>query len=136
MTRYLFDSSAVNAFVNHDPALMARATEARRRGDRLGTCEPVVAGLYHGLELSASRDANMVRLDGALRLIRCWPFDRAAAKEHGRLAADLKRRARPIQVIDMMLAAVALALRNCVVVTTDSDFSAVPGLATVDRAKG
>jgi tRNA(fMet)-specific endonuclease VapC len=34
----------------------------------------------------------------------------------------------PIGVIDMMIAAVALALGNCTVVSADSDFLAVSGL--------
>ena len=40
-----------------------------------------------------------------------------------------------MQVIDMMLAAVAFAQQNCVVVTTDSDLSAVAGLAVVNWMK-
>lgn len=34
-----------------------------------------------------------------------------------------------MQVIDVMLAAIAFSLGNCTVVTTDSDLTAVPGLA-------
>jgi tRNA(fMet)-specific endonuclease VapC len=34
-----------------------------------------------------------------------------------------------MQVIDIMIASIALTLGNCVVVTKDSDFGAVPGLA-------
>jgi tRNA(fMet)-specific endonuclease VapC len=37
-----------------------------------------------------------------------------------------------MQLIDIMLAAVALSLNNCVVVTTDSDLSAIPGLRVED----
>jgi len=33
-----------------------------------------------------------------------------------------------MQTVDMMLAAIALAVGNCTVITTDSDLSAVPGL--------
>ena len=33
-----------------------------------------------------------------------------------------------MQVMDMLVAATALTLTNCIVVTTDSDLSAVPGL--------
>lgn len=34
-----------------------------------------------------------------------------------------------MQVIDMMIAAIARTLGKCVVVTTDSDLLAIPGLA-------
>jgi tRNA(fMet)-specific endonuclease VapC len=33
-----------------------------------------------------------------------------------------------MQKIDLMIAAIALTLGNCTVVTTDSDLTAVPGL--------
>ena len=133
MRKYLLDSNAVNAFVNGHEPLAGRARVARRTGVvRVGTCEPIVAELYYGLEHSGSRDENAARLERGLRLIRCWPFDRRAARMYGRLAADLRRRGRPMQVIDIMLAAVALSLSDCVVVTTDSDLAAVAGLTVED----
>ena len=33
-----------------------------------------------------------------------------------------------MQVVDMMLAAIAISLGDCIVVTSDSDLLAVPGL--------
>lgn len=39
-----------------------------------------------------------------------------------------------MQVIDIMIAAVALTLGNCTVVSKDSDLSAVPGLAVENWA--
>jgi len=48
--------------------------------------------------------------------------------------ADLKRRGRPMQQVDMMLAAIALTLGNCIVVSGDGDFTAVPGLTVENWA--
>jgi tRNA(fMet)-specific endonuclease VapC len=64
----------------------------------------------------------------------CWPFDRNAAEEYGRLAADLKRMGRPMQQIDIQIAAIALSLGRCIVVSTDSDLTAVPGLTVENWA--
>jgi tRNA(fMet)-specific endonuclease VapC len=132
MRRYLLDSNAVNAFVNGHEPLSTRARSARLAGGRVGTCEPIVAEMYFGLRLSRSPDENVAQLERELRYLRCWPFDRSAARAYGRIAAELRRRGRPMQIIDMMLAAVALSLGNSVVVTTDSDLSAVPGLSVVN----
>src|SRR5687768_15945861 len=107
MMRYVLDSNAVNAFVNRHEPHAARVRAARVSGARVGTCEPVVAEVYFGLQLSTSRDVNMLRFEQGLRLLWCWPFDRRAAREYGRVAAELRRIGRPMQVIDMMLAAVA-----------------------------
>jgi tRNA(fMet)-specific endonuclease VapC len=63
-----------------------------------------------------------------------WPYDAAAAWEYGRLFAELRRIGRPMQQIDIQIAAIALTLGNCTVVTSDSDLAAVPGLSTEDWA--
>ena len=39
-----------------------------------------------------------------------------------------------MQIVDIQLAAIALTLGDCTVVTTDSDLSAVPGLHTENWA--
>lgn len=130
--RFLLDSNALQAFVDHHYPLADQAVDARNRGHRVVTCDPVIAEIYLGLQFSESREMNMKRLKRALSRMRSWPFDRNAALEYARLAADLKRRGRPMQIFDMLIAAVALSVGNCTVVTTDSDFSAVPGLSVVD----
>ena len=129
MRRYLLDSNAVTSLINHRDPLIRRIRAARLSGGRIGTCEPVVAELCYGLELSQSRDLNFVRLRRALSGLSCWPLDRPASEQYGRIAADLRRRGRPMQVVDMMLAAIAMSLGDCTVVTSDSDLFAVPGLS-------
>ncbi|MGO9466345.1 MAG: type II toxin-antitoxin system VapC family toxin [Isosphaeraceae bacterium] len=79
--------------------------------------------------MSASRDRNLDRLKHALARLRIWPFEVKAAEVYGRLYADLRRGGRPMQVIDIQIAAIARCLGNCTVVSKDGDFSAVPGLS-------
>src|SRR5205823_3362433 len=74
---------------------------------------------------SASREKNLQRLRRALSGLTIWPFDEKAAAEFGRIRAELRRHGRPMQVIDIMIAATALSLGNCTVVSTDSDLNAV-----------
>jgi tRNA(fMet)-specific endonuclease VapC len=128
MKRYLLDSNAVTSLINHREPLTQRARVARQAGSRIGTCEPVVAELCYGLELSSSRDRNFVRLKRTLQGLVCWPLDRQASEMYGQVAAELKRQGRPMQVVDIMITAIALSLGNCTVVSTDSDLLAVPGL--------
>lgn len=128
MKRYLLDTGIIGDFINHRRGVEVRAREARRQGARIGTCDPVVGELYFGIEASAARDKNFKRLERALSGIVCWPFTRVAAEEYGRLAAALKRKGRPMQQIDIQIAAIALTLGNCTVVTTDSDLAEIPGL--------
>jgi tRNA(fMet)-specific endonuclease VapC len=58
-----------------------------------------------------------------------WPYTKEAAEQFGRVFAELRRIGRPMQQIDIMVAAVAFSLGNCVVVTSDTDLPAIPGLA-------
>ena len=115
-------------------ASTASAREARQRGAKVGICLPVLAEIIAGVEGSASRDAtwNVVRRNVG-KFVH-WPFDKAAAHEYGRLFTVLKRMGRPIQQINIMIAAIALSLGNCTVVTTDSDLNVVPGLTVKNWA--
>jgi tRNA(fMet)-specific endonuclease VapC len=135
MTRYMLDSNAINAFMAYREPLFGEARRIRNAGHRLVTCEPIVAELLLGLEFSGSRELNLQRLKRVLAQIRSWPFTRSAAFEYARIGAVLRRAGRTIQVFDQMMAAIALSVGDCTVVTTDSDLSYVPGLSVVDWTK-
>ncbi|MBW3597522.1 MAG: type II toxin-antitoxin system VapC family toxin [Planctomycetes bacterium] len=128
MTRYLLDTGIMGDLINRRRGVDVRVRQARSQGAIIGTCEPVMAELYFGVENSVTRDKNLKRLHHAMRGIRRWPLDGPAVREYGRLAAELKRVGRPMQQIDVMIAAIALSLGDCTVVSADSDLAAVPGL--------
>ncbi len=134
MKRYLLDTGIAGDFINRRHRVHERAREEAARGNRVGTGMPVLAELAYGIEWSISRDRNMQRLRAALPSLKVWPFDERAAFEYGRIAAELRRLGRPMQVVDMMVAAIAFSLGNCTVVSADSDLSAVPGLAVENWA--
>lgn len=130
----MLDSGIMGDFIDHRREVAERVREARRRGDRIGTCLPVVGELFAGVENSQSREKNHQLLVRALSRILCWPFDRASAEEFGRLATFLKRTGRPMQQIDIQMAAIALTLGNTTVVNSDTDLAAVPGLTVENWA--
>ena len=134
MSKYLLDSNAVADCIFQRRAVDQRAMQARREGHLIGTALPDVAEMLGGIEFSATRERNLLILNRKLSLFRLWPFTLDVAREYGRLFAELRRIGRPMQVIDMMVAATARTLTNCIVVTTDSDLSAVPGLKVEDWA--
>jgi tRNA(fMet)-specific endonuclease VapC len=84
--------------------------------------------LWFGVERSASRERNRQLLRRALSAWTIWPFDEPAAAEYGRIAALLRGLGRPIQQIDIQIAAVALSLGKTTVVSEDGDLGAIPGL--------
>jgi tRNA(fMet)-specific endonuclease VapC len=134
MTRYLLDSGIASDYINRRNGVLERARAEVSQGNRVGIAIPVLAELVAGIERSTSRDRNLERLRRALPALKLWPFDEDAAFEYGRISAQLSNLGRPIQVVDMMVAAIAFNLGNCTVVTKDSDLSAVPGLSVENWA--
>jgi tRNA(fMet)-specific endonuclease VapC len=132
MKRHLLDTGTMGHFTDHRHGVDLRVGDTRQLGAPFGTCFPVIGGLFAGVELSASREKNLPRLRRALTHLICWPFDRAAAEEFGRVFAELRRAGRPMQLVDMQVAAIARSLGNCTVVNTDSDLADVTGLVVED----
>lgn len=129
MKRFLLDTGPAQGLINKRGVLRDRAEFERRHGNRVGICMPVLGELWSGVEGSATRERNLILLRQGLSKLPNWPYDDRAAAEYGRLFALLRRLGRPMQQIDIQIAAIALSLGNCIVVTTDSDLSAVPGLS-------
>ena len=128
MNRYLLDTGTAQDFINNRNGVRERAHVARKAGNRIGICTPVLGELWSGVEGSVSRDRNLLRLQHGLSRLVVWPYTNAAAEEFGRVFAVLRRIGRPMQQIDIMIAAIAFALGHCTVVTTDTDLAGVPGL--------
>jgi tRNA(fMet)-specific endonuclease VapC len=135
MKRYLLDTNAAADFIDREPKVVDRVNRERLQGARIGICVPVLAELNYGVENSATRDKNMQRLITGISRLPVWPFDRKAAAEFGRIFADLRRRGKVIGIIDMMTAAIAKTLGNTTIVSTDSDFQAIPGIDVEDWTK-
>ncbi|CAN5286515.1 hypothetical protein BH10PLA2_BH10PLA2_34290 [soil metagenome] len=98
----------------------------------MGICTPVLGEIIGGLEISTSRTSSYEIVRHRLRMLACWPYEKPAALEFGRIFAQLRRIGRPMQHIDIQVAAIAFVLGDCTVVSGDSDLTAIPGL-TVDN---
>ncbi|HVC94799.1 MAG TPA: type II toxin-antitoxin system VapC family toxin [Pirellulales bacterium] len=134
MRRYLLDTGPAQHLINRRRGVLDRVDEERHLGNRIGICVPVLGELWSGVEGSISRDRNVQRLRNALSRLVVWPYTNDAAAEFGRLFAALRRLGRPMQQIDIQIAAIALSLGNCTVVSTDTDLTAVPGLTVENWA--
>jgi tRNA(fMet)-specific endonuclease VapC len=130
MRRYLFDTGSASDWINRNGATRDRANQAARDGHVLGICTPVLAELWAGVEYSQSRDSNIPRLRQAMEHLTEWPLTTEAALEYGRLYAVTRRAGRTIGSNDLLIAAIALTLARCTVITRDADLKAVPGLQT------
>jgi tRNA(fMet)-specific endonuclease VapC len=126
--RYLLDTGIAQDFQDDRHGVRARVDTQRHLGHRIGICHPVLGELWSGIEGSASRAANLKRLKHALSRLFIWPYDVDAAEEYGRIFTELKRAGRAIQQVDMQIGAIARTLSHCVVVSKDSDLTAISGI--------
>jgi tRNA(fMet)-specific endonuclease VapC len=132
MTRFLLDTNSAGHYINRRHSVFERAYAEVAKGNPIGIGIPVLAELVAGIEHSNSRDRNIKILKAALTSLKVWPMDSPAAFEYGRIYAELAPLGRPIGIVDMMIAAIAMTLGKCTVVSTDSDLRAVPGLTVED----
>ena len=80
MRRYLLDTGIMGDLMSRRLGVLERVEEARRRGDRVGTCWPVAGELWYGLEGSATRERNLQRLIRTLNELTKWPCEAEAAQ--------------------------------------------------------
>jgi tRNA(fMet)-specific endonuclease VapC len=134
MRRFLLDTGPAPDFNNNRNGIRQRADAERRKGNRVGIGTPVLGELWAGLGGSETRERNLHRLSFGLSRLIIWPYEEEAAREFGRIFNELKRIGRPMQQVDVQIAAIASALGNCTVVSGDSDLKAIPGLSVEDWA--
>ena len=87
-----------------------------------------VSELSFGVENSRFRKANLAALDAFLLDFRVMPFDETAAREAGRVRAELEKKGQRIGAMDTLIAAHAKSLGLPVVTNNVADFSRVKGL--------
>lgn len=124
MTGYLLDTNHLGAALDGDSPVYRRILAARRDGQRVGSCPPVLCELAAGIEQTARRESNWNALGVFLRQIRIWPIDLATARAYGELYQELRASGRVLSQVDMMLAALARRMR-LTILTTDRDFEII-----------
>ena len=100
----------------------------KERGASIGTCAPALCELAVGMQQvrdPASYSKSLSRLLGTLRI---WPLDMDTAILYGDTFHRLRQEGRVWSQVDMMLAALARQL-GFVLLTSDRDFEALPGLS-------
>ncbi len=84
--------------------------------------------LHFGIGLSQRPEEERQRVDGLLRELFCFAFDPEVARTAGRLAARARQGGQPMPLIDLFIAATALAHGEPVVTRDRGPFDRVAGL--------
>ena len=128
---YLFDTdTCISLLDGRDPDkqqnILAHLEHLHRPEIFLSTV--TVSELSFGVENSRFRKANLAALDAFLLDFRVVPFDETAAREAGRVRAELEKKGQRIGAMDTLIAAHAKSLGLPVVTNNVADFSRVRGL--------
>ena len=125
---YLLDTNHLGHAVSIGSLVRDRITRLSESGLRVGTCIPVLCEIEAGIQQVRRPEEYRANLRKLMKHVRIWPVDLETAKHYGIIHSDLKRRGRVLSQVDIMLAALARQ-SNLKLVTTDSDFKALPDIS-------
>ena len=91
-----------------------------------------VGELMHGAVKSARSNENLARLSVLLSKVIVLPYEMAAARQFGRIKADLERAGSAIGDLDLQIASIALAYGVPLVTHNQRHFQRIPGLLIED----
>ena len=133
----LLDTNVISEVWRDKPNPLVMAWLDSQREEQLFVCTPVIAELSYGIEL-LNDGKRKNRLSSAFTALftegyrgRILSFDAEAAVQFGRIRAQRDRIGRPVEPIDAMIAATALANRMPLVTRNVHDFSDI-GLDVID----
>lgn len=124
--KVLLDTNICVYIINERPARVLERFKRFAVSD-LGVSGITVAELAFGVAKSQSA-RNRSALETFLLPLSVAPFDLAAAFAYGELRAELERRGKAIEPLDIQIAAHALCLGVTLVTNNEREFRKVPGL--------
>jgi tRNA(fMet)-specific endonuclease VapC len=125
MTRYLLDTNHAGSLLRPNPVLPGKMIAEPNASFSL--CLPSVGELWYMIFKSARVASNQSKLEILLKRFDIFSFDHLAAREFGRLTAELHRIGRPIPAIDIQIGAIAI-VNDLTLLTAGQHFKHLPGL--------
>ena len=126
MVTYMLDTNICIYVINARPPKVLARFRQERLGS-LGVSSVTAAELAFGVAKSGST-RNREALEMFLAPLEVMPFDVSAIWHYGDLRARLERRGPPIDALDTMIAAHALASNTILVTNNTREFARVPAL--------
>jgi tRNA(fMet)-specific endonuclease VapC len=132
---YLLDTNVCIRYLNgQSQAIMHRLQQESPA--EVAVCSVVKAELFYGARRSQNPERTLAQQLLFLEPMYSFPFDDGAAKQYGRIRAELASQGRPIGPNDLMIAAIALANELILVTHNVNEFSRVPDLLIEDWEHG
>jgi len=131
--KYIIDTNICIHMIQNNRTVLNSFEE--KKGEGVGISAITFAELEYGVSNSSSKKAmeqNRNKLISFLPLVTILPFDTAAAISYGEIHASLRQKGALIGIMDMLIAAHALA-QNAILVTNNiSEFGRIKKLKLED----
>jgi tRNA(fMet)-specific endonuclease VapC len=131
---FLLDTNHLSAMIRRNPSLREEVRRRHHLGERFATCWPVLCELETGIQDTHRPENYRRNLALVLKEVRIWPFDWQIVRLFGTTMLGLGRIGRTLSQVDVMLAAFAQHY-SATILTTDSDFDALPDIKTENWLK-
>ena len=123
----MLDTNICIYLIKHVPPALIERFRAFPVGD-IGISVMTLAELEYGASKSTQPRRNLEALEQFIVPLEVAMFDRQAAVAYGRIRAALEKKGRPIEAMDLLIAAQALSLGVRLVTNNEREFRRVPGL--------
>ncbi len=94
----------------------------------IGISTITLSELQYGIEKSRFPEQNLIALLEFLIPFGILEFDQKASKEYGRIRTELERKGKPIEPMDLLIAAVARSQRLVLVTNNVKEFGRIEDL--------
>lgn len=130
MTVWMLDTNAVSNLIRDR---LTKAPPLKSPPDDICISAISEAEVLFGVRRRPEARSLNALILGFIDGIAVLPFDREVAQRYGSLRADMQRMGKSLTELDMLIAAHALSI-GATLVTSDTAFRHVPGLAVEDWA--
>lgn len=126
---YMLDTDTVSLIVRNNLSVIKKFD--KHDSDTICISAIVQAEIFYGLEKKGSaRLFNEV--NSVINKMSVIPFDDSQSKIYGKIRAELEKSGNPLNNMDILIAASALAAKAVLVTHNTKHFSKVKGLKTED----
>ena len=125
--KVLLDTNICIYLIKNNPPQVRQHFAGLQPGD-IGVSAITVAELQYGVAKSSAREKNAAALGTFLLPLEILPFDGKSAAVYGTIRAHMEQQGRPIDNLDVLIAAQAIAYKLTLVSDNLKEFERVPDL--------
>ncbi|MEM7124764.1 MAG: type II toxin-antitoxin system VapC family toxin [Chloroflexota bacterium] len=127
MASYLFDTNHISPLVTPEHNLRSIFTQHKVDGKDFHIASPALAEMLFGIQMLPRVKSNLREWKRFEKLFTYHSVDKQDAEYAGTLQTSLRQQGWQLGTVDALIASVALRY-DLILLTTDNDYSAVPGL--------